>query len=362
MIKYFMPVKVIRGQNCVLESAGEFTSFGGKAVIVTGSSSGDKSGALTDVLKVLEQEGIEYILYNKVMNNPTVENCFEGGKIARDFGAEFVIGIGGGSPLDAAKAISAYATNDIEPMGIFGELKIDPLPIIAIPTTAGTGSEVTPYSILTVGSIETKKSFRNDKIFPKVAFLDGKYTKSMPVSVSVNTGVDAMSHAIESILNTSSSHSSEYIALEALRVLGPVIKSTKNEIMTDNERDLMLYTSMLAGVAIAQTGTALVHMMGYSLTYFKDLPHGFANGVLLVPFVKRAEKYAPNKAQKIYEALGIKGIDEFEELMVFLIGETPKVSKSEADKFSKNVLKNGIMTRNLWQAEKNELIEIYLEI
>ena len=166
-----------------------------------------------------------------------------------------------------------YASNppedgsDFELYDIFGgKYKNKPLPIAGIPTTAGTGSEVTPYSILTLHKEQTKKSFSSPEVFFKTAFLDGKYIVDLPLQTARNTAVDTLSHLIEGFTNKRSSPASDSIALEGLRVLGSNIGilcdgTPPAELCTD-----FLWASTLGGMVIAQTGTTIVHSMGYPLT------------------------------------------------------------------------------------------------
>ena len=147
--KHELPVKIYYGSKCLSANDKELVKLGRKAFIMTGPKSGKLSGALEDVLEALRLNNIEFSIFDRVENNPSFKNVEEAGKIAADFGADFVIGIGGGSPLDASKAAAVLAVNRIKPVELYKNMyKNNPLPIAAIPTTAGTGSEVTPYSIL----------------------------------------------------------------------------------------------------------------------------------------------------------------------------------------------------------------------
>ena len=228
-------------------------------------------------------------MYDKITNNPSIEETVEGGAVCKSFGADFLIGIGGGSPLDAAKAIAVYATNppdedsEFKMYDIFtGDFKNDPLPMVAIPTTAGTGSEATPYSILTLHREKTKKSFGSDKVFYKKAFIDGKYTVNLPLQIARNTYVDAPCHLIEGYTNKKASDKTDDVALYGLEVMG----RNKDRILNGNfDIDCctdLLYGSTVGGAVISHTGTTIIHSMGYPLTYHKGLPHGMANGMLLI--------------------------------------------------------------------------------
>ncbi len=310
MFTYFMPTKIYTGEGAVLKNTSALL-LGKRAMIVTGKSSGEKSGALGDVLAVLEKEGIPALVYNKIENNPTIESTVEGGRVAREFGADFLIGIGGGSPLDAAKAIAVYAANepipgsDFEAHDIFkGNFKNTPLPMAAIPTTAGTGSETTPYSILTLHSIKNKQSFSSPSVFYKTAFLDGRYTVNLPLQIARNTAVDAMCHLLEGFTDTRASAGSDYIALEGLRIIGKYLIKLKDGGLSIEDCTDLLWAATLGGMVISQTGTTIVHSMGYPLTYYKDIPHGMANGLLLGEYLRRTAKVLPCKITQALSALG----------------------------------------------------------
>ena len=296
MVKFHMPTKVYVGEKCLFENKSEFI-IGKNAFIVTGKSSGKKSGALDDVISLLENAGISYYVYDKIENNPEINDMVIAGAVAHQLNSDFIIGIGGGSPLDAAKAIAVYATNPANKNGSFeaydiftGEYKNKPLPMVAIPTTIGTGSEVTPYSILTLHKEKTKKSFSSPDTFFKSAFLDGRYVLNLPLQVARNTAVDALSHLIEGYTNKKASFASDYIAIEGLKVLGKHFQKLDEGELDVEACTELLWASTLGGIVISQTGTTIVHSMGYELTYFKNIPHGMANGLLLYEYIKHADK------------------------------------------------------------------------
>lgn len=286
---------------------------GQRVFIVTGKSSAAASGALADALEALQGAGCACEVYSGVENNPTQANCMEGAARARAFGAQAVLGIGGGSPLDAAKAVAVLATNP-QLADVFAPHDVPALPIYAVPTTAGTGSEVTQYSIMTIQGGTTKKSFSGNDLFPRAAFLDAAYTASLPVQIAADTACDAVSHAVESVLTPSSNAASELYALESLRLLSRYAPAIRKG--ADGEARLqLLWAAALAGVAIAQTGTGLVHALGYALTCRENLPHGRANGLLLASFVKRCQPFCPQKVERILQAMGISCVEELDRWM-----------------------------------------------
>ncbi|RPJ81369.1 MAG: iron-containing alcohol dehydrogenase, partial [Deltaproteobacteria bacterium] len=286
-LTYQMPTQVVFGKGCVEKHGDIFGHHGKKALLVTGKTSARISGALEDVCAALSNVSVSWSVYDEIQPNPSIENVRDASEKARSEKADCIIGIGGGSPMDAAKAVAVLAVNDLDDNTLFnGPYGKMPLPVIAVPTTAGTGSEVTPYSILTDMNNKTKKNLSHASLFPKAAFLDATYTEKLPYDVTVNTAIDAFSHSVESILSRKSNVMSTMIALESLRMIGPALGLLDDTRKIDFEtREKLLLGSMLAGVAIAQTGTTVVHAMGYSLTFFNNIDHGKANGLLLCEYL-----------------------------------------------------------------------------
>ncbi|MDC7242098.1 MAG: iron-containing alcohol dehydrogenase, partial [Spirochaetales bacterium] len=215
------------------------------------------------------------------------------------------------------------------------------LPIVAIPTTAGTGSEVTPYSILTNNKLQTKSNLNSGQLFPQIAYLDGKYTKDLPYHITAATAADALSHSAEAYLAVRAIPLGQSLALESLSIMGPILpKLAKEKTLTIEERGALLYASTLAGIVIAQSGTTAVHAMGYSLTYFKDIDHGKANGMLMSEYFRFVGKERPDEVAKVLSALGFDSVDAFEKVMEDLLGKE-KLSSEEASKFASIAIKAG---------------------
>ena len=201
-MQLYMPTKVYSEENCVAAHAKELATLGMKAMIVTGRSSAKKTGALQDVTAALDAYGTAYMIFDKVEENPSIETVMQARDLAVEAGVDFCIGIGGGSPMDAAKAIALMAANpEVGEDVLYAAQPLPYLPVACVPTTCGTGSEVTPYAILTRHAQRTKKSI-SYRIYPELALLDAKYLKTMPRTALVNTCVDALAHLVESFLNT----------------------------------------------------------------------------------------------------------------------------------------------------------------
>ena len=308
---FFMPTKIFFGEDVVKKQAPSL-SLGAKALIVTGPSSGRASGALDDVLAVLKGD---YVLFDQVENNPTPQTCRAGAQLAREQGCEYIIAIGGGSPLDAAKAMALMAVDDRDPLELFQGWEAKPLPLVAIPTTAGTGSEVTPYAVLTIHENETKRSLRGPDLFPVVAYLDPKYTASLPRQVTVDTAVDALSHLVESYLSSKATPASDLAALQGIAVWGAALPALRSGELSLQDREDLLLASMLGGITNAQTGTTFLHALGYPLTYFHNYPHGRANGILMASYLEYNHRHAPERVENILELLDLPSLEAFRELM-----------------------------------------------
>jgi len=312
---FFMPTRVLFGRGALMQNA-EHLQLGKHALIVTGKRSAKLCGALDDVTAVLSAAGIAYTVFDRITENPPLLTCHEGGKLAAKVGADFVIGIGGGSPLDASKAIAAFAANpDIDPMDIYDEEKRAnaSLPIIAIPTTAGTGSEVNPYSVLTLPDGKKKKTFKSPQSWPRVSFVDPKYTDSLPYGTTVSTALDAFAHALESYLSPKSTAFSEAAAIAAGTRIWDVL-SQYPDAFTPEMRDELAFASMVAGYAISVTGTGFPHPLGYSITLLDGVPHGRACAAFAEDYLTYNEKDENGKARIARFAAAI--------------GTTPKVMKT----------------------------------
>ena len=257
---------------------------------------------------------------------------------------DFIIGIGGGSPLDAAKAVAVYAKNpvseDFSLYDIFEDnFKNPPLPMIAVPTTAGTGSETTQYSILTLHKEKNKKSFASKSVFYKIAFLDGKYNLNIPLYVARNTYVDALCHLIEGYTNKKSTADTDKVAEIGLEIMGRFKENMLKGEFTREDCTNLLYGSMLAGCVIAHTGTTIVHSMGYPLTYYKGIAHGRANGILLYEYMKRTNEVLPEKINKVLKLSGFSSLDKVAEFLKSVLSLNEKIDLNEIEEWTKTTIK-----------------------
>ena len=334
-ISFYLPTQVRMGRDIVERSAQALAGLGKRAMLVTGRSSAVKCGAQADVTAVLERNGQTWVVFDQVMSNPTVECVYAGAELARREGVDFLIAIGGGSPMDAAKAIALLARQDIAAEDLFqGGFTGDVLPMVHIPTTAGTGSEVTPYAILTNDAAQTKTSLSGPMLFSSLALLDGKYMLGLGHRTTVNTAVDALSHAVEGMLSVKANPTTDLLAADAIRRIIGSYEGLLHDTLTVEQRDELLYASMLAGAVIAQTGTTAVHSMGYSLTYFWGTDHGRANGLLMAEFTEVLLRHGYDKTRDVLRLMGMDSPADFRAWLDSLLGERETITAAEVEKFS----------------------------
>ncbi len=282
---FYLPTKVYFGEYASTKVGEETRKLSQKALIVTDGNLIHKIRNKEKIEDSLNKAGVKTILWEKVSSNPPLSIAEEGAELARKEKCDLIIGLGGGSVIDVAKGISVICTNP-PPLSLYlGRDKIGkpPLPLIAIPTTAGTGSEVNPYAVFTnpKRNPPQKEIMADSLLFPRVALVDPQLTLSLPASVTADTGIDALCHAIESYTSNKSQPFSEMLALEAIQILAHYLPQVINNLENIEIRSYCLYASLLAGIAIAQTGTTLIHGMGYKLTAHLGITHGRANGILL---------------------------------------------------------------------------------
>lgn len=301
--RYFVPTEVIFGCHVLRDFADKrLRNRAERPFIVTGKTSGAKSGAL----EMLRDACPASVIFDEVPENPNTEVCDRAAEICRKNACDMVLAVGGGSPMDVAKAVAGLMKNEGFCSEYFGSglLRNGALPIIAIPTTAGTGSEVTPYSVIVDSGTNTKKSIADPSIFPRTAVLDPALTVSMPRHVTTNTGLDALSQAMEGFVSVNSSSLGDVLAIEVCRLVKTWLPRAIANGFDLEARSEMLFAAMLSGCVIAQSGTTLVHGLGYAYTTHCGVPHGLANALLLTPVFQYNAQIAPDKVAELAAALG----------------------------------------------------------
>ena len=308
-INGYMPVKIFSGDAALADAGADIAALGKKCLIVTGGSAAKKSGALDDGVRLLSERGIGYRIFDGIGQNPLTTDCRAAGHEAIAFGADFLIGIGGGSPLDAVKAAALYAANpDVSADGVYAALPTlnKPLPTVLVGTTAGTGSEVTGVSVLTHSETGRKKSISGPLCYGAVAVCDPKYTRSAPRSVTVSCALDAFAHAAESFFSLKANDLSLLYAERALRVLWKELcaLNASDAPPDDAARERLYYGSVYAGLAINITGTLFPHTVGYVLTEKYGVPHGRACTAFFRALYEKCEAVRPEKTAALLSVLG----------------------------------------------------------
>lgn len=293
----YMPVKCFWGSGCIVENSSSLV-LGKTCLIVTGKSSAKLSGALDDAVNALEKEGVSYGIFNEIGENPLISACRKAGEAAREVGADFILGIGGGSVLDASKAIAIYASNpELSPIDIYKrEYKNKALPVALIGITAGTGSEVTAVAVLTNDETGIKKSISGPDCYAAVSFCDPQYTCSMPYKTTVSTALDAFAHAIEGFFTQKCDGVLRLFAEKCIPELYSCLEIlSKTDTVPVEIREKLYYASIYAGLVINTCGTAFPHPLGYVLTENYGVPHGMACAAFFSPFIDRCAEFAPGK-------------------------------------------------------------------
>ncbi|MCD6351781.1 MAG: iron-containing alcohol dehydrogenase [Armatimonadetes bacterium] len=313
-----LPQKLVYGSGSI-ERLGELTAdFGTSALVVIGGSSLARSGNLDRALARLQAAGVKHDVFSGVPAEPTLEWVDKGRQRCEEVGAEVIIGIGGGSVMDVAKAIGALA-REAEPTAVYhrGEQKITQpgVPLIACPTTSGTGAEVTPNSVLTDPERGRKASLRGGDLMHRVALVDPVLTRSCPPQQTAYSGLDAIVQALESYVSTGANPYTDALALQALRLMAPSLERAVEDGEDLQAREAMALGSTMAGMALACARLGLVHGLAHPIGHLLHLPHGLVCGALMPTVMEFNLPVAGEKYATAAQALGLEGDDPAEALV-----------------------------------------------
>ncbi|AMW32794.1 iron-containing alcohol dehydrogenase family protein [Fervidobacterium islandicum] len=350
---FFMPTKVLYGKDVILKNRDVFQSTGESFLIVTGKSS-KQNGSLDDLLDVLE--GKHVYVYDETPENPPLEVVKEVAENCED--VDVVIGLGGGSPMDTAKAVAVLMENKhLKPEELYDKSKYKSAKtIICVPTTAGTGSEVTQYSVLTVNG--RKRGFSHDCAFPKLSFVDYKYTITLNEALTLSTALDALSHAVEGFLSTKATPFSDTLAVESMKIIKEYLPRLMDDLDNEFYRERMMFASTLAGMVIAQTGTTVAHALGYPLTTEKGVKHGLATAVFLPFELKVAKKHGYEKANRVLEIFDDSLYEFFRSLNV---GLNIKISDEEINSWTQVVVNASHLSATPGKYDLETIMQAYNE-
>ncbi len=312
---FTLPTKIVYGPECIVSLIDELQlNNGNKPVIITDKGV-KNAGILDKITSLLAQNNISCTVYDGVEPNPKDVNVEEGAKIAREFGADSIIAVGGGSPIDCAKSVGVLLAHDGDKIkkyeGKTAATKHLPL-LITIPTTSGTGSELTFSSVITDTENNYKMTVKSQYTAAKVAICDPELTLSLPAHITASTGMDALTHAIEAYTAACAEPISDAAALYATELIYNNLVRAFNDGSNLEARSAMLLGSMLAGIAFSHSDVASVHCIAESLGGVYDLPHGVCNAVFLPHVMEYNMDYCLERYARIAKAMGLNFENEKE--------------------------------------------------
>ena len=299
------------GKGAIQEIAGEVKRRGFKKAFVCSGPTIFKHGVTKKVTDVLDQAGCAYEVYTNIKENPTIENVQNGVEEYKKSGADFIIAIGGGSPMDTAKAIGIIINNpefaDVRSLEGVAPTKNPCVPIIAVPTTAGTAAEVTINYVIT--DVEKKRTFVcvDTHDIPVVAVVDPDMMSSMPKGLTAATGMDALTHAIEGYITKAAWEITDMLHLKAIEIISSSLRGAVEN--TPEGREGMALGQYIAGMGFSNVGLGIVHSMAHALGAVYDTPHGVANAILLPTVMEYNADATGEKYRDIAKAMGVEGTE-----------------------------------------------------
>lgn len=345
-----------------------------KAYIISGPHL-NKIGMVEKCKEALKSAGIESESFTETEGNPSTETVAKATEGFQKSSADFIVAFGGGSPLDVAKAVAVVATyggNIVDYEG-GGKVKGPVVPMIAIPTTAGTGSEVTAFSVITDHSRNYKLTVVSNYLLPAYAILDPELITSVPEKTAAACGIDAMIHALEAYVSKAASPFSDIFAKEALRLIGGNIRDYVADRTNSAACEAMMVGSLFAGIAFSHARLGNVHAMSHPVSAFFDVPHGVANAILLPTVVDfNMNDAAPEKYRYIYDCISKDKETEFKPDMLapeirvlnHEIGIPSTLSEvgvtsDKFDQMADDAMKSGNIQVNPRYTTKNDILKLY---
>ena len=300
------------GAGCIQEIAGEVTTRGFKKAFVCSDPDLIKFNVTSKVTKVLDDHNMPYEIYSNIKPNPTIENVQTGVAAFKASGADYIIAIGGGSSMDTAKAIGIIIANpefeDVRSLEGVAPTKKPSVPIIAVPTTAGTAAEVTINYVIT--DVEKKRKFVcvDPHDIPVVAVVDPEMMSSMPKGLTAATGMDALTHAIEGYTTKGANPITDMFNLKAIELISASLRGAVAN--TEEGREGMALGQYITGMGFSNCGLGIVHSMAHALGAVYDTPHGVGNAILLPTVMAYNAECTGTKLKDVAKAMGVEGVDE----------------------------------------------------
>ncbi len=366
---FFMPVEIIFGRNKLNEIGNLIQN---KEVLIV-SDQTFKNNGLVDLLK--KTAGSQYTIYNfcEVQPNPCCTIVNKGAEYAREIKARTIIGLGGGSVIDSAKAIACMLESKDELQEYLFNGKQIPqrrTQLIAIPTTSGTGSEVTNVGVYTDKKRGQKKPLVSKSFWPDIALVDPQVTLSMPSRVTASTSLDALTHALESYWADSSQPMSKLLSMESMKLILENIENAVNSPEDYKAREKLMYASLIAGISFSQTRTTVLHALSFPLTNDYGLAHGFACAIAMPQVILDNYDYFQTEMDILLKYLGLTSVQQFSEKIksIMLNIKAPVelkslgIRKDDIDLIAEKTLTAPIAMLNPKKYSKEELIKMLNKI
>jgi len=337
-------------------------------------------GALDGIKQSLQQSKVQFAIFDTVFTEPTVDFVQEGLKVYQENGCDFLLAVGGGSAIDTAKAIAVMVTNtgSIEDYQGLGKIPQKGVPLIALPTTAGTGSEVTQFTIITDTKTDVKMLIGSPFLMPEIAIVDPLLTLSMPRGLTAATGIDALTHAIEAYVSLKAQPMSDIFCLSAIELISGNLKRAWTNGNDIEAREKTMLGALQGGIAFSNASVALVHGMSRPIGAYFHIPHGASNAALLGVVMEFSLTGNPARYARIAKAMGedISGLTDLEAAQSGAMAvkklikdiKVPSLRELGADKekldelapkMSEDAIASGSPANNPRQATKEEIIELY---
>ncbi|WP_459478872.1 iron-containing alcohol dehydrogenase [Clostridium saccharoperbutylacetonicum] len=372
---FFVSSNIMFGKDSVKELPAMLKQYGAENVMIVYDNGVKMAGIADQVLETLKEVDVNVVIFDKVLPNPTNELVEEAAKLALNEKIELFIAVGGGSSIDLTKAVNILMTNPgpIGQYGGIGNVKNDVLPLIAIPTTAGTSSEITNVVALTDTVAVCKYVIIDNKLTPNNVIIDPEFTKTMPASVTAATGMDAITHAVESYISNMATPLTEYNSLKGLEILYNNLPKVVADGTDMEAREQMMLGCIVTGFGFSNANLGLVHGIAHTLSAHFHLAHGMANASVLPYVMEFNAESCPEKMVELAKAIGLLISGEIEKDKYLLSNELKKLIKTlgiktlseqgikekDFDMLAEDVIKEPVLNFNPRQnITKQQVLEI----
>ena len=367
------------GHGAINEIVPEIKAHGFTKAFVASDPDLIKFGVTAKVTDLLDKANIPYTVYSDIKPNPTIENVVHGVESFKESGADCIVAIGGGSSMDTSKAIGIIIANpefeDVRSLEGTAPTKNPCVPIIAVPTTAGTAAEVTINYVITDVEKERKFVCVDPHDMPIVAVVDPDMMSTMPKGLTAATGMDALTHAIEGYITKGAWEMSDMFHLEAIRLISANLRKA---VANDPEgREGMALGQYIAGMGFSNVGLGIDHAMAHTLSAHYDTPHGVACASLLPVAMEFNRDYTGEKYREIARAMGVEGVDgmsqeEYRDAAINAVSQlsndvginpkNEKITEADLDQLASDALKDACYPGNPREATKEQVIELFRKL